>query len=651
MPSGRGARREAPIGSVDAWFSPEDIYLFREGRHARLYEKLGAHPLRVAADTGVHFAVWAPNARSVSVIGDFNGWRKEAHPLKVRDDGSGLWAGFIAGIGPGALYKYHIVARDSGYEVEKADPFAFRCELPPRTASVVCDGSYAWQDAAWMAQRGERIALTAPVSIYEVHAGSWRRVPEQGGRWLSYRELALALPPYVADMGFTHVEFMPLTEHPFYGSWGYQTTGYFAPTARYGAPEDLMHLVDALHRQGIGVILDWVPSHFPTDRHGLGFFDGTHLFEHADPRRGYHPEWRSSVFNYGRHEVRSILISSALYWLDRFHMDGLRVDGVASMLYRDYARAPGEWMPNIEGGREDEEAIQFVRELNKSIYRHYPDVQTIAEESTAWPQVSRPVYAGGLGFGYKWNMGWMHDTLDYMEKDPIYRKHHQGQLTFSLWYAFSENFVLPLSHDEVVYGKRSLIAKMPGDDWQRFANLRVLLAYMFCHPGKKLLFMGAEIAQWREWNHEDSLDWHLLDYEPHRGIQRLVRDLNALYRGNPALHRADTEPSGFRWVDAGDWEQSVISFYRFAEPGGDPLLVVANFTPMPRHNYRLGVMRPGFWQEVLNTDATVYGGSGQGNIGGLATVPVAAHGALQSLNLVVPPLAVLVFKAPPDASS
>ena len=641
MPGGRGVS-----GSVDAWFSPEDIFLFREGRHVRLYEKLGAHPMRVAADTGVHFAVWAPNARAVSVIGDFNGWRKGAHPLKVRDDGSGLWAGFIPGINRGALYKYHIIARDSGYEVEKADPFASQSELPPRTASVVYDGTYAWQDEAWMASRGERIALNAPVSIYEIHAGSWRRVPEQGGRWLSYRELAAELPSYIADMGFTHVEFMPLTEHPFYGSWGYQTTGYFAPTARFGAPEDLMYLIDALHHYGIGVILDWVPSHFPTDMHGLGFFDGTHLFEHSDPRRGYHPEWHSSLFNYGRHEVRSILVSSALYWLDRFHIDGLRVDGVASMLYRDYARAPGEWIPNAHGGRENDEAIQFLRELNEAVYRHYPDTQTMAEESTAWPQVSRPVYAGGLGFGYKWNMGWMHDTLDYMEKDPIHRKYHQGQLTFSLWYAFQENFVLPLSHDEVVYGKRSLIAKMPGDDWQRFANLRVLFAYMFCHPGKKLLFMGAEFAQWREWAHEGSLDWHLLDYEPHRGIQRLVRDLNALYRGEPALHRADAEPAGFCWLDTGDWEQSVISFYRLGEPTDEPLLVVANFTPLPRHNYRLGVMQPGLWREVLNTDATVYGGSGQGNLGGLATAPVAAHGALQSLNLVLPPLSVLVFKAP-----
>ncbi len=646
MPGGRGVKRDALFGGADSWFSPEDIYLFREGRHTRLYDKLGAHPVRLPHGAGVHFAVWAPNARSVSVIGDFNGWRKDAHPLKIREDGSGLWAGVIAGIGPGALYKYHIVSREAGYEVEKADPFAFRAEEPPRTASVVCESPYSWGDSAWMRSRGGKIGLAAPVSIYEVHAGSWRRVPEQGGRWLTYRELAAVLPAYVADLGFTHVEFMPLTEHPFYGSWGYQTTGYFAPTARFGTPEDLMYLIDALHREGVGVILDWVPSHFPTDLHGLGFFDGTHLFEHADPRRGYHPEWHSSIFNYGRHEVRSVLISSALFWLDRFHIDGLRVDGVASMLYRDYARPAGEWIPNSHGGRENEEATQFLQELNEAVYRHHPDVQTIAEESTAWPQVSRPVYMGGLGFGYKWNMGWMHDTLDYMEREPIYRKYHQGQLTFSLWYAFQENFVLPLSHDEVVYGKGSLIGKMPGDGWQKFANLRLLLGYMFCHPGKKLLFMGAEIAQWREWSHEGSLDWHLLDYPSHQGIQTLVRDLNRLYREESALHAADVGPEGFRWADNGDWEQSVISFYRFPRSGGDPVLVICNFTPMPRHNYRLGVMREGLWKEIMNTDATIYGGSGQGNLGGLETAPVGAHGQLQSLNLVLPPLSVVVFQAP-----
>ncbi len=647
MPGGRGAKREVPFVDVDSWFSPEDIYLLREGRHTRLYDKLGAHPVRLPDGVGVHFAVWAPNARFVSVIGDFNGWRKGAHPLNIREDGSGLWAGVVAGIGPGAPYKYHIISRETGYEVEKADPFAFCAEEPPRTASIVCDAPYTWGDGAWMQSRGGRLGRSAPVSIYEVHAGSWRRVPEEGGRWLSYRELAAVLPAYVADLGFTHVEFMPLTEHPFYGSWGYQTTGYFAPTARFGAPEDLMFLIDALHREGVGVILDWVPSHFPTDLHGLGFFDGTHLFEHADPRRGYHPEWHSSIFNYGRHEVRSVLVSSALFWLERFHVDGLRVDGVASMLYRDYARPAGEWVPNAHGGRESEEAIQFLQELNEAVYRQHPDVQTIAEESTAWPQVSRPVSMGGLGFGYKWNMGWMHDTLDYMEREPIYRKYHQGQLTFSLWYAFQENFVLPLSHDEVVYGKGSLIGKMPGDDWQKFANLRLLLGYMFCHPGKKLLFMGAEIAQWREWSHESSLDWHLLDYAPHQGIQKLVRDLNRLYRGESALHAADTEAEGFRWVDNGDWEQSVISFYRFAGPGQDPVLVVCNFTPMPRHNYRLGVMRAGFWKEIMNTDATIYGGSGQGNLGGLETAPVGAHGQLQSLNLVLPPLSLVVFQVPP----
>ncbi len=648
MPSGTQAERAALVESPASWFSPEDIYLFREGRHVRLYEKLGAHPTSIEGQAGVHFAVWAPNAESVSVIGDFNGWRKDSHPLRVRDDGSGIWTGFIANMKAGALYKYHLRARGSGYEVEKADPFAFCSEQPPRTASIVCDLGYGWGDRPWLAQRGEKFALTAPVSIYEIHAGSWRRVPEQGGRWLSYKELAAVLPAYVADMGFTHVELMPLTEHPFYGSWGYQTTGYFAATARFGPPRDLMALVDALHKQGVGVILDWVPSHFPTDLHGLSYFDGTHLFEHADPRRGYHPEWHSSIFNYGRHEVRSILISSAIFWLDLFHMDGLRVDGVASMLYRDYARLPGEWVPNAAGGKENEEAIQFLRDLNEAVYRHYPDVQTIAEESTAWPQVSRPVYTGGLGFGYKWNMGWMHDTLEYMKREPVYRKYHQGQLTFSLWYAFQENFVLPLSHDEVVYGKGSLIGKMPGDDWQKFANLRLLLAYMFCHPGKKLLFMGAEWAQWREWAHEGSLDWHLLAHETHQGIQRLVRDLNGLYRRERSLHARDCEEAGFRWLDNSDWEQSVISFYRLSAED-EPVLVVCNFTPVPRHNYRLGVMRSGYWRELFNSDARAYGGSGQGNLGGLETAPVAAHGEFQALNLVLPPLSLLCFKAPARA--
>jgi len=651
MPSGKRAKHEAPIGNPDAWFSAEDISLFREGRHTRLYEKLGAHRVRAPQGLGVHFAVWAPNAASVSVIGDFNGWQKAAHPMTVRPDGSGIWTAFIAQVDYGACYKYHIRSQYNGYEVEKADPFAVRAEEPPRTASVVADLAHAWCDEAWMASRAPKVARDAPLCIYEMHPGSWRRKPLEGDRWLSYRELAVELPPYISDMGFTHVEFMPLTEHPFYGSWGYQTTGYFAPTARFGGPEDCMHLIDALHQAGVGVILDWVPSHFPADQHGLGYFDGTHLFEHADPRRGYHPEWHSHIFNYSRHEIRSILISSALFWLDKFHIDGLRVDGVASMLYRDYARQAGEWVPNADGGRENEGAIQFFRDLNEAVYRHYPDVQTIAEESTAWPQVSRPTFMGGLGFGYKWNMGWMHDTLDYFEKDPIYRRHHQGQLTFSIWYAFQENFVLPLSHDEVVYGKGSLIAKMPGDEWQKFANLRLLLGYMFCHPGKKLLFMGGEFGQWREWSHDRSLDWHVLADPRHGGIKRLVQDLNSLYRRERALHAQDCEESGFQWVDAGDWQQSVVSFYRRGVAADDLVLVVCNFTPMPRHNYRLGVVRSGYWQEIMNSDATLYGGSGQGNLGGVWTAPAGAHGERQALNLVLPPLAIVCFKAPHQAEA
>ena len=646
MPTRKRASRDCPEGDLGAWFSPEDIYLFREGRHARLYEKLGAHCVRGKDGDGVHFAVWAPNASAVSVIGDFNGWLKGANPLKVRADGSGIWAGFLPQVRQGARYKYHITSQYHGYEAEKADPFAFCTEEAPRTASVVWDLTATWHDAAWMKHRAATVSLSSPISIYEVHPGSWRRVPEQGDRWLSYRELANQLPLYVADMGFTHVEFMPLTEHPFYGSWGYQTTAYFAPTARYGTPQECMHLIDQLHKSGVGVILDWVPSHFPTDLHGLGYFDGTYLFEHADPRMGYHPEWHSSIFNYGRNEVRSILISSALFWLDKFHVDGIRVDGVASMLYRDYARKSGEWIPNEYGGRENIEAIHFLRELNEAVYRHYPDVQTIAEESTAWPQVSRPTYQGGLGFGYKWNMGWMHDTLDYMEHSPIYRKYHQGQLTFSIWYAFQENFVLPLSHDEVVYGKGSLIGKMPGDDWQKYANLRVLLGYMFAHPGKKLLFMGAELAQWREWSHERSLDWHLLESPMHQGIQRLVKDLNAFYRRETALHAHDCEESGFQWADAADWEQSVISFYRRGEGPRDLVLVVCNFTPVPRINYQLGVPYAGYWEEIMNTDAGLYGGSGHGNLGGVRTTPVASHGHHHALMLVLPPLAMVCFKAP-----
>jgi len=623
-----------------------DIYLFRQGQHFRLYEKLGAH-LHAAGDVaGVQFAVWAPNARAVSVIGDFNEWRPDAHPLRQRGDDSGIWEGFISGVGHGACYKYHLRSRLRDYQVEKTDPFASRTEVPPRTASIVWDLAYDWADADWMRERARVNGLGSPMSIYETHLGSWRRVPEEGNRSLSYREMAVQLVDYVRDTGFTHVEFLPVMEHPFYGSWGYQSTGYFAPTARYGTPQDFMHLVDALHRNGAGVILDWVPSHFPTDEHGLVYFDGTYLFEHADPKRGYHPEWNSSIFNYGRHEVRSILISSALFWLDKYHADGLRVDAVASILYLDYARQPGEWIPNEHGGRENIQAVQFLRDLNEAVYRDFPGTQTMAEESTAWPMVSRPTYVGGLGFGLKWNMGWMHDTLNYFSLDPVYRKYHHDQLTFGIWYAFHENFVLPFSHDEVVHGKGSLLGKMPGDDWQKFANLRLLLGFLFGHPGKKLLFMGDEFGQWREWNHDRSLDWHLLESAPHRGVQRWVQDLNGFYRGEPALYQRDFDMSGFEWADLHDWEHSIISFFRRGDNPGDVVLVACNFTPVPRTNYRVGVPRGGFWREMLNSDATVYGGSGQGNLGGAEAAPVPAHGRYYSLSLTLPPLGVIYLKMP-----
>lgn len=626
-------------------FTEHDIYLFKEGRHFRLYDKLGAHAHAAEGVAGVHFAVWAPNARRVAVVGDFNGWRAEAHPLFPRQDDSGIWEGFIPGVSRGARYKYHLTSRHGNYQVEKTDPFARHTEIPPRTASVVWDLDYRWDDQTWMQERGRANALNAPLSIYEVHLGSWRRVPEEGNRSLSYREHASQLADYARDMGFTHVELLPVTEHPFYGSWGYQTTGYFAPTSRYGTPQDFMHLVDRLHQSGVGAILDWVPSHFPTDEHGLVYFDGTYLFEHADPKRGYHPEWNSSIFNYGRHEVRSILISSALFWLEKYHVDGLRVDAVASMLYLDYARQKGEWIPNEYGGKENIAAIQFLRDMNEAVYRDHPGTQTIAEESTAWPMVSRPTYLGGLGFGMKWNMGWMHDTLDYFSHDPIHRKYHHDQLTFSIMYAFHENFVLPFSHDEVVHGKSSLLGKMPGDDWQKFSNLRLMLGYMYGHPGKKLLFMGSEFGQWREWNHDRSLDWHLLEHAPHRGIQRWMKDLNHLYRSEPALFARDFDANGFEWADLHDWEHSIISFLRKGESPDDLMLVVCNFTPMPHTNYRVGVPRGGRWAEVLNSDATLYGGSGQGNLGGVEAAPVPVHGRYHSISLTVPPLGVLFLKA------
>ncbi len=621
-----------------------DTFLFKQGNHFRLYEKLGSHIVTFDGEQGTFFAIWAPNARQVFVTGDFNSWNHESHPLAVRWDGSGIFQGFIPGIGNGTIYKYHIVSNEGGYTVDKGDPFAMHWETPPRTASIVWDIKYDWGDREWMDKRAEANALKAPHSVYELHFGSWKRVPEEDNRWLSYREMAEVLPDYIQEMGFTHVEFLPLMEHPFYGSWGYQTVGYFAPTSRYGTPQDFMYLIEALHRKGIGVILDWVPSHFPSDEHGLTFFDGTHLFEHQDPKKGYHPEWNSYIFNHGRYEVRAFLISSAMFWLDKYHADGLRVDAVASMLYLDYARQEGEWIPNIHGGKENIDAIYFIRRFNEVVYENYPDVQTIAEESTSWPMVSRPAYVGGLGFGMKWNMGWMHDTLEYFELDSIFRKFHQNLLTFNIWYAFFENFVLPLSHDEVVYGKGSLLQKMPGDDWQKFANLRLLFGYMFGEPGKKLLFMGAEFAQWDEWYHEKSLDWNLLEFPPHQGIQRWVQDLNRLYRDEPAMHELDFSGQGYEWIDFRDADSSVIAFVRKAESTDDLILVAANATPVPRLNYRFGVPRAGHWKEMLNSDSKIYGGSGHGNFGGVETVPIPSHGRYDSLSLVLPPLGIVFLK-------
>jgi 1,4-alpha-glucan branching enzyme len=623
----------------------DDAYLFNEGTHNRLYQKLGAHARTAAGVDGTNFGVWAPNAEAVSVIGDFNDWQADATPMHAVGD-SGVWEVFVPALQRGSRYKYHIQSRYNGFRTDKADPFGFMHEAPPATASVVWDLDYEWNDADWLAHRREHNRIDSPAAVYEVHIGSWRR---RDGVSLGYREMAQPLAEYVRDMGFTHVEFLPVTEHPFFGSWGYQTTGYFAPTSRFGSPQDFMYLVDVLHQHGIGVILDWVPSHFPGDAHGLHYFDGTHLFEHADPRQGFHPDWKSYIFNYGRNEVRSFLLSSAIFWLDHYHIDGLRVDAVASMLYLDYSRSTGEWVPNEFGGRENLGAIEFLRRLNADVYHAFPDVQTIAEESTAWPMVSRPTYIGGLGFGMKWDMGWMHDTLDYMSRDPIHRSYHHGKLTFRGIYAFTENFVLPLSHDEVVHGKGSLIRKMSGDEWQRFANLRLLFGYMYTQPGKKLLFMGGEIAQWREWNHDAELDWHLLGSELHAGVQRWVRDLNAFYRAERAAHELDFDVRGFQWLDADDAWNSVLSYVRRSRPdpdtgAGGELLVVGNFTPILRQNYRVGVPDTGFWREVLNSDAQVYGGSGVGNMGGAHSAPIPFHGRPHSLNLTLPPLGIIILK-------
>jgi 1,4-alpha-glucan branching enzyme len=623
--------------------SDHDLYLFNEGSHVKLYERLGSHPMNMHGTDGTNFAVWAPNAQSVSVMGSFNGWNNGSNYLSPRGT-SGIWEGFVPSVRQGESYKYHVVSRYHGYNVDKADPFAFHAETPPKTASIVWNLDYDWHDQEWMASRASRNSLNAPISIYECHLGSWRRVPEQDNRSLSYREIAPQLAEYMERMGFTHIEFLPLTEHPFYGSWGYQTTGYFAATSRYGTPQDLMYLIDYLHQHRISVILDWVPSHFPTDEWALGYFDGTHLFEHSDPRKGIHKDWDSFIFNYGRHEVRSFLLSSALFWLDQYHIDGLRVDAVASMLYLDYSRQPGEWVPNAFGGRENLEAIDCLRRFNAEVYKHHPDVQTIAEESTAWPMVSRPNYVGGLGFGLKWDMGWMHDTLRYIGKDPVHRKFHHNDLTFRSLYAWHENFVLPLSHDEVVHGKGSLLGKMPGDLWQKFANLRLLFAYMYAQPAKKLLFMGGEFGQWAEWAHDNSLEWHLLQYESHRQLQQWVADLNQAYRAERALHELDCDPAGFEWIDGSDSQQSMLSFMRKSRGGDEIVAAVFNFTPIARHNYRVGVPRGGYWREILNSDSQAYGGADFGNLGGSEAQDVPSHGRAHSLNLIVPPLGAVFFK-------
>jgi len=635
-------------GQVDtkvSALSSMDFHLFNEGTHVRLYDKLGAHLETHGGKAGTRFAVWAPNAKKVSVMGDFNGWAKTKHPLKPRES-SGIWEGFVPGVGKGAVYKYWISSHVGGHKMEKADPYGFRQEEPPRTASVVWDLDYAWNDAEWMKSRKKRAALSAPVSIYEAHLGSWRRIPEEGNRSLTYRELAPLLSAHVKKLGFTHIELMPIMEHPFYGSWGYQTTGYFAPTSRYGTAQDFMFLVDHLHQEGIGVILDWVPSHFPTDGHGLNFFDGTALYEHEDPRLGFHPDWKSSIYNYSRNEVRAFLISNALFWLEKYHIDGLRVDAVASMLYLDYSRKEGEWIANQFGGRENLAAIDFLKKLNETVYGAFPDAQMMAEESTAWPGVSKPTYLGGLGFGLKWDMGWMHDTLKYFREDPIHRKYHQNEITFRAIYQFHENFVMPLSHDEVVHGKGALLEQMPGDDWRKFANLRLLYAWQWAMPGKKLLFMGGELAQRQEWGHDRSLDWHLLEHESHRGVVKWVERLNRIYRSEPALHERDCDPTGFEWVDAADADNSVVSFLRKGASADEDVLCVFNFTPVPRPGYRVGVPVGGWWTELADSDASEFGGSGATLGGGAKADKDPWHGRAYSVKLQLPPLAAVFLKRP-----
>lgn len=639
-------RPDSPTVRYDVTrLTDDDLHLFNEGTHLTLADCLGAHPLDAGGVSGTYFAVWAPDAEAVSVIGDFNEWIPHRNALRPRGT-SGIWEGFLPGVGAGALYKYHVASRVAGYREQKSDPFGVYHEAPPKTASVVWDLAYPWDDAAWMAGRAARQRLNDPMAMYEVHLGSWMRSPDHPHRLLDYRLIAQRLADYVEQMGFTHVELLPVMEHPFYGSWGYQTTGYFAPTSRYGPPQDFMYLIDHLHQRGIGVILDWVPSHFPTDAHGLGFFDGTHLYEHADPRKGLHPDWNSYIFNYGRNEVRSFLLSSALFWLDRYHADGLRVDAVASMLYLDYSRKAGEWIPNAYGGRENLDAIAFLRHLNEAVDGRHPDAVTVAEESTAWPMVSRPTYVGGLGFGFKWDMGWMHDTLLYTGKDPVHRRYHHNTITFRMLYAFNENFVLPLSHDEVVHGKGSLLAKMPGDRWQKFANLRLLLGYMYGQPGKKLLFMGGEFGQWREWHHDESLDWHLLDEPAHARLRDWVARLNRLYREQPALYALDCNPDGFEWIDASDADQSVLTFLRTDRHDGW-IVIACNFTPVPRERYRVGVPRDGEWILLANSDAAEFGGSGYPAVQTAQAQASPWHGRPYSVELTLPPLACVLYRSEP----
>jgi 1,4-alpha-glucan branching enzyme len=629
---------------TEPFISNLDEYLFAEGTHLRTYEKLGAHFAEVDGVRGIQFSVWAPNARRVSVVGDFNNWDETQAPMESVAS-TGVWTAFVPGVTQGQSYKFSIHSHVNNYHMLKIDPYAFYAEAPPRSASVVWSlEGYEWSDEKWMSERQERQAHDKPLSTYEVHLGSWRRNPNENNRSLTYREMADELVEYVTYMEFTHVEFLPVTEHPFDGSWGYQSLSYFAPTSRFGTPQDFMYLVDRLHQAGIGVIVDWVPAHFPVDEHGLGFYDGTHLFEHADERQGFHPDWKTYIFNFGRTEVANFLLASALFWFEKYHIDGVRVDAVASMLYLDYSRKDGEWIPNEYGGNENLAAINFIKRFNEVVHEKHPGVITIAEESTAWPMVSRPTYLGGLGFGFKWNMGWMHDMLEYFAKDPVHRHYHHNNLTFGLLYAFQENFVLPLSHDEVVHGKGSLLSKMPGDPWQKFANLRLLYSYMWAHPGKKLLFMGGELGQWTEWNSADSLPWHLVEEPSHQGVQRIVKDLNSVLAAEPALHSVDFESSGFRWIDCNDSSQSVLSFIRHAEDSRDAVVCVFNFTPVPRYEYRVGVPHDGYWLELLNSDASIYHGSGLGNMGGVVADSHAMHGLPYSISLTLPPLAALFFR-------